>query len=393
MRIFPDYFDFFLKQKDQRYVHLIGGRRSGKTINVFLWVRLLSKVRRQPITVLVVDSTYPALKNTIQDFTLATGLIPKNSLTTGISIQDANVTWIFSHYDEPTKAQGVRCDYLIVQEAVRVRMDVLEVLVQGVVSQIYTTSNPTKQTGIKRWMNDANTMWSTFKNNPTLGDAQISEFELLKERAQRPTATKRDIYLYTVYYLGKFSDISGQIFDNVTTIADEDYFSLPAQEIYGLDFGFAASSSADPTVLVGVKYRDRKIYIHEYFYRQGLTNDEELAHLMHDCGCTPYTPIAADFGGLGKCRIEKLISADNGQWTDEDIRQGFGVFPCHKTSVFDGIMEMLSTDGICLTRSSVNTREEFDSYELDGEKFSGADHAIDAARYAFHYIKNFLIDK
>lgn len=391
MKIFKDYLEFFLNTANERYVHLQGGRRSGKTINTFLWLRMLGYARQQPVTIMVCDSTFPALKNTIGDFTLSTNLVPKSSVINGISVQDGNILWRFVSFDDFTKTQGVRCDYLFCNEAVRIPMSVLEVLVQGVVSQIFFNYNPTKKSGIERWVNDNNIMYSTWKNNPMLSVEQIQEFENLKIRAQKANATKRDIYLYTVYYLGQFSEISGQIFDSIYHLTDEEYANIPVLEIYGMDFGFASSSSADPTVLVGIKYYENKLYVKQYIYQNGITNDAELAHRMAQCGLDYHSIVIADYGGMGKERINTLVTANNGKWTDDDIKCGFSISNAIKTTVWDGVMELLSTDGIYVTNSSNYITDELEGYELaENQKFSGADHAIDAIRYAFHFAKNYM---
>lgn len=391
MKIFNDYLKFFLSSENERYVHLQGGRRSGKTINTFLWLRMLGYARQTPITIMVCDSTAPALKNTIGDFTLATKLTPKSTIVHGLSCEDGNILWRFVSFDDFTKVQGVRCDYLFVNEAVRVSMEILEVLVQGVVNQIYFNFNPTKKSGIERWINDKNIMYSTFKNNPTLRKEQVEEFENIKIRANKPNATKRDLYLYQVYYLGQFSEISGQIFDNVYRITDEEYRNIPVLEIFGMDFGFASSSSADPTILLGCKFFENKIFCKQYIYQSGIVNDATLATMMADCGVDYHSIILADYGGMGKERINKLVSADNGKWTDEKIRCGFQIYNAVKTTIFDGVMEMLSTDGIYVVEDGDAILDEFQGYELDEkQQFKGADHALDALRYSFHYYKNFM---
>ena len=199
------------------------------------------------------------------------------------------------------------------------------------------------------------------------------------------------MYLYTVYYCGQFSEISGVIFDSIYRITDEEYQNIPVLEIYGMDFGFASSSSADPTTLVGIKVFENKLFVKQYIYENGIVNDANLAHKMSACGLDYHSIILADYGGLGKERINKLVTADNGKWTDDDIRCGFNIYNAVKTSVMDGVMELLSTDGIYVTESSNATIDEMEGYEIDdNQKFKGADHSIDAIRYAYHYYKNYL---
>ena len=389
MRISLNYLDFFSSVMDERYIFCQGGRRSGKTINTILWLQMLGKVRGQEITIMVVNDSFPALQKTFQDFTLATGLSVRGSLMDGYSCKDENISWHFAHFDDYTKAQGTMADYLFINEAVNLKNDIIEVLVQGIREQVYFNYNPTKHPKFERWYNDNNLMVTTWKDNPYLTPAQVEEFEQLKVRAQRAGATQRDIYLYEVYYCGNFSEMTGAVFSHLGKMTLQDYKEVPAQEIVGIDFGFA--TSGDPTVVVGVKLYDGKLYCHQYIYEVGLTSDYDLAHKLHDCGFNAYTLMLADHGGMGKGRISTLVTADNGRWIDEEIRQGFNIQNAYKTKILDGLSQLLSLDGIFITETSHKMREEFEGYEIDDKgKPKGSDHTIDAVRYAGTYAKNFL---
>lgn len=390
MRIAFNYLDFFTSSMDERYVFCQGGRRSGKTINTILWLQMLGKARGCNLSIMVANDTFPSLQKTFQDFTLATGLSVRGSLMDGYCCQDDNITWKFCHFDDYTKAQGTMADYLFINEAVNLKNDIIEVLVQGIREQVYFNYNPTHHPKFERWYNDRNLMITTWKDNPYLTDAQKEEFEQLKVRAQRAGATQRDIYLYEVYYLGSFSDLTGAVFSSLNKITHYDYTQVPAQEVIGIDFGFA--TTGDPTTVMGVKVHNNQIYIHQYLYEIGLTSDYQLAHKLHDFGFNSYTMILADYGGMGKGRINTLVTADNGRWTDPEISQGFNVQNAVKTKVMDGLSQLLALDAIHITETSFETIEEFEGYEIDDKgRPRGNDHTIDAVRYAGVYAKNYLI--
>ena len=182
------------------------------------------------------------------------------------------------------------------------------------------------------------------------------------------------MYQYKVYYLGDFADMVGSVFGQVYKCRPDEYFQVPAEECIGMDFGFA--TDGDPTVVCGVKIHERDIYIHEYIYEVGLTSNDLLADKLLGCGFNRSTPIFADYGGQGRTRMDDLVR-----------RKGMTVYNALKGAILDGISAMLTYDRIYITASSVATIDEFEGYELtDNMKPKGADHAIDAARYAFNYL-------
>lgn len=390
LTIAKSYLDFFVSTFNERYLFLQGGRRSGKTINTFLWLRMLGYMRRGTIHIMVVGNTFPALQKTIADFTLATGLTPQGSLTQGLHVQDGNLLWQFDHFDTYTKAQGTMADYLFINEAVNMKPDIIEVLVQGIRGQIIFNYNPTHRVRFERWYNEKNVKITTWKDNPYLTPAQREEFEMLKVRAQSAGATRRDIYLYDVYYLGLFSELTGAVFGTIELNTYNDYCQVPAQEVIGIDFGFA--TNGDPTTVIGVKVYKNKLFVHQYIYERGLTSDITLAYKLRECGFNEYTFMLADYGGMGKGRIATLVTADNGRWKEDPlIGNGFNIQNAIKTQVLDGLSQLLSFDKIVLTNTSVDTRNEIEAYEIDDKgKPKGEDHAIDAMRYAGIYAKNYL---
>lgn len=386
------YADFFAATANERHVFLQGGRRSGKTFATFRHLSILASVvlasgKKNYLTILVATYQYPQLQATIADFEQAVGGKPVGSTVTGLHAltHQGRVVWVFKAFDDYTKAQGSQCDYLFINEAVNMPEQVGTVLSMSVRSQIFYNYNPTKRFWGEKYQNKNNLLVTTWRDNDYLTPEQVGEFEAMRERALKPNATMFDEYSYRVYYLGDYATLVGSVFHNVKACTVQEYSGVAALECFGLDFGFV--TAGDPTVLVGVKYHNNNIYVRGYIYERGLTNDRELAERLIDCGLNYATPIVADYGGMGRGRMNTLITADNGKWVDSPkLARGFSIIDAPKTQILDGLMQMNAADSIFVCGDAA--RAEFESYEMsESGKPRGADHAIDAARYAFIYLK------
>lgn len=387
------YLDFFMNTMGERHLFLQGGRRSGKTWTSIAWLRsLCGQFSGMEVTVLCYQ--YPQLQATMEDFKRCTGMQIYGSTQDGYcSMTEGGTKWKFRACDDRTKAQGTQCDFLLVNESVNFPADknIIETYSMGVRRQIIYNFNPTKtwpyMTGRA---NDRNVLCTTWKDNAChLTAEQIAEFEIIRQRAMRQNATRLDQYLYKVYYLGEFGELAGAVFGSIRRCSVAEYLSIPAKETFGMDFGFAVDG--DPTTLMGVKIHDNTLYVHQYIYEQGLTSDRELAHRIVECGLNSRTMILADYGGMGRGRMQTLITADNGKWTEPEISHGFAMYDAPKTKILDGLSQMQTFDGIVVTDTSVQALTEFEGYELDASgKPVGADHAIDAVRYATTYAKNYM---
>ena len=385
MPISQTYIDFFKRTFYEKHVILQGGRRSGKTFATFQYIAKYGELSGR-LKVLVVCAEYQPLQRTMEDFTKCFGIKPHSSLVEGYSADTrGGVHWQFAHFSSAERAQGTDCDILFINEAINVKQEVFLALLPSVRRQVFYNFNPSRKGWILDYMTQQNTLITTWRDNAYLTDEQRAIFEDYKVRAMRPNATMRDKYAYEVYYLGNFANMVGAVFNGIEKISVDVYRNIPAVEVFGMDFGFA--TDGDPTTLVGCKYHNNRIYLHQYIYEQGLINDEELAHRLLSLGLNSETMIFADYGGMGRGRIYNLRTANNGKWTG-DISRGFNVVNCIKTTIMDGISQMLAVDGITITDTSKSLQMELEGYELgDDGKPHGADHAIDASRYAFTYAK------
>lgn len=373
------YRDFFARTLEERHVFLQGGRRSGKTFSTFLHLFIITSImiqagRASALTVLVVCHEHPQLQNTMEDFKAAIGVTIIGSKTRGdhATTCGGRVVWQFKAFDTKEKAQGTKADYLFINEAPNLPEDIARTLMPGIRYQCFYNYNPTKKFWGQDFFNKNNLIITTWADNDYLTDAQREEFELIKDRALRPTARKIDTYQYKVYYLGEFTDLAGNVFGGVAKCSTADYFQVPAKEAIGMDFGFA--TDGDPTTVVGVKVHGRALYIHQYIYESGLTSNYELCELLNFVGINGHTPIFADYGGMGRSRMDDLIR-----------NHGMSLYNAKKGTIMDGISLMLTHESITITETSEATIDEFESYEIDDNgKTHGADHAIDAARYALN---------
>lgn len=392
LQIGKKYLRFFLKNLKTRHVVLIGGRRSAKSFSVYKFLTLRA-MGKDPLHIMVVAASFPATQLAIKDFQQATGLEVEGSTLMGMHCKLPNGSIIqFKSYDVGTKAQGDSCDIMVCEEALNIPEQVLNVALLGVRRQTYFIMNPTRGGFIDKYIlpDKSNMLQTTFKDNPFLGEALIEEFELMKEKALSPTASILDQYNYRVYYLGEFSDMAGKVFNIVYSVTDEDYDTIPAPELKAMDFGFV--NSKDNTTLVGVKLYNNCIYAREYFTSNQLANNKDLAWTLRDLHISAYEPIVCDYGGMGAEKIKVLASANYGEWSEPELREGFNCVNAKKLRVVDSLNKILNYDKIFVTNTSTTLRSEMDKYELkaDGTEASKHENCISAMRYAVISYQNYI---
>ena len=130
-----------------------------------------------------------------------------------------------------------------------------------------------------RWAETHGYLHTTYKDNAqNLSADKIREWEESKSY---------DPAYYTHHILGQWTDIGqGQVF---TTWSFDYTPDTDAEVIYGLDWGFAS----DPTAMVKVSKRGRRLWIEEVLYEQGLTN-EDISDRLRSLGIPPRATIYAD---------------------------------------------------------------------------------------------------
>lgn len=370
-KIGEKYLDFFRNSKNERYQILMGGRRSGKTTNTFLYMWCLSQLTTG-VKYCVLTYQFPQLSKTMSDFEKTTGVRLKRTKE-GYTYRDGrNNMFVFDHCDDNSKALGNDCDFLFINESVNVPEEIADNYMLGCSGKILLNFNPIRHSWHEKYVNDNNLIKTTFKDNPHLPAEQVAAFERLRERAELPTASPLDIFNYQVYYLGEYSNASGAVFTDVKRISLQDYMDIPEVEYLGMDFGF--KEGGDPTSVVGVKISDNVIYSHCYLYDNTLEKNVDLNRKMMECGLKRFTTIYADYGGIGKSRMESLIKA-----------YGWNMVNAIKPRIMDNVAQILTFDGLCVTDCSVSMLEELSRYDMvDGKLSEKNNHSIDALRYGFN---------
>lgn len=198
---------------------------------------------------------------------------------------------------------------------------------------------------------------STYKNNlGNLTPEIVAEIEALKDA---------DENLWKVYGLGLRGTSSETIYTHW-----KECDQMPACDDfwYGLDFGFN-----NPSALVKVGIKDKKLYVEEMFYETKLTTND-LTDVIKIYGITRSSEIYCD--------------AAEPKTIEEIKRMGLNAKPADK-SVYDGI-QLVKSYPVYITKNSTNLLKEIRSYkwktDKDGkvldEPVKFMDHALDALRYA-----------
>lgn len=337
----------------------------------------------------IVTDTYPALQNCIDDFQRATGLIVEGSQTVGLHADTPTGSrFIFKSWDDPVKPQGSSMDYCFVDEALRMDPRIIKVLSLGVRKQLIFAFNPTKKCELTEWLkpDKSNFLHTTFRDNKWLTEEQLEFFELLKKKAEAPNATLYDQFAYKCYYLGEEADMVGRVFERLEYCTYDDWKDIPVDECIALDAAFGGS---DRTAIVGCKLYKNKLYVHTYYYGRGTLKAEALAVTLWECGFNYATPILCDYGGVARMIYDEVVTASNGEWKDYRIAKGFSLCNAPKKPILEGITAMMGLDAIVIDDSAQSTRDEFENLQLTEERqLKGKDHACDAVRYAFTWLRS-----
>lgn len=200
-----------------------GGRRSGKTFFIaqFLTTRAYNG---EMVNVASMTQTqgrlgaYDDFKTIIQDHPTFNSVFDCLQSPLEIRNKANGGKIIFNSYTKGMTAKGIACDWLFVNEANA--FDKLQVanLRANVRKGWIIDYNPDVQ---DFWAEDLfaedDICKSTWKDNPFLTPAQLEWFEELRKRGTAENASALDKWLYRVYYLGEYSELSGSIFtaDNI----------------------------------------------------------------------------------------------------------------------------------------------------------------------------------
>lgn len=209
-----------------------------------------------------------------------------------------------------------------------------------------------------KWNEDHNFIHTTYLDNiENIDPKKVLEWERMKEL---------DPEYYEHHILGKWRKRGeGQILKgwNFGVFSPEN----DAARVIGLDFGFYP----DPTCIVDVRKKGRRVWIKELLYEKNLTNQDIIEHLRE----------------LGITRSDLILADKAEPKSIEEIRRGgFNIRGAQKPpdSVRYGLAHLNSLEVWCCNLSK-NIIREYNTYSYKKGTNIPEDnnnHSIDAIRYA-----------
>jgi len=346
-----------------------GGTSASKTVSILLYLIARCQSDKESTLTSVVAESLPHLKRgALRDF--KTIMQTHNywnednwSATDFIYTFETGSQMEFFGVDSPDKLRGGRRDRLFINEANNVPLAAFDQLEVRTKEFVFLDWNPSHEfwfyTDVLNHRTDLQHITLTYLDNEALSKEIISSIE----------ARKSNKMWWKVYGEGKLGEIESRIFTRWNIID-----SIPEEarlEVRGMDFGY----SNDPSTIIDVYKYNGGFVLDEQLYRKGLHN-KQLADILNN---------------LEQCTTTVVADSAEPKSIDEIRSYGVPIFPAKKgqDSINQGIQLMQGLT-ISVTKRSKNLLKEYRGYlwmeDKDGKiinKPTGADHQLDAARYAF----------
>jgi phage terminase large subunit len=384
IKVNPKYKSLF--ENTHRYHLVSGGRASGKSYTVALYLLLLTLEKNNVIlfaryTMTSVSiSVFPEFIDKIESLGLQdlfeitnNEIINKQTgskiifkgIKTGSSIQTANLKSI-SNLNVVVIDE---CEEIPTEEVFD-KID-LSARRKDKFNKIILIFNPTSKAhwlyerfyesqgvepGVTTQTDDTNYIHTTYLDNyKHLSDSIIKQIEKIRDT---------NINKYNHIILGAFLDVAeGVILSNW----EYGEFNNDLEYGYGMDFGY----NTDPTTLckVAIDKKNMVIYLDEVLYKPGLTTPQIYSMINGEV-------------------TNKLIVADNaeGRLIDELKKTGINIKACTKGagSVAEGV-KLLQDYKLVITKTSTNLAKELNNYIWHDKRSNTPidfyNHLIDAIRY------------
>ena len=378
--IIQKYRDFYLQNRNERFLFFKGSARSGKTFFICQLISILATAKN--IRVFCVAPDYPRIADLVQTFKDATGANVRGTKAGMVSnILGSEI--LFRAFDSYEKAKGKEADLMYFYECNDHDYLTVKRLLAGLKVQAFFDYNPVSQfwRHTQPIFKDVPELVTTFRDNIFLPAELAADYENDIELSNSPTATPLQIWWAKVFCLGEDSDVSGQCFAHAKTISIEDYESVKFTEFYASDFG-DLDATADPDVLVGMKIdKDgKRIYARELYYSNSGTN-LDIANIFNAMqkGVKMWVYETATNGEKRAINIAKQIT------------ERVEIYPAIKGagSVWAGVKELQGWD-IFINGENFEFEKERYVFEFNGERIAPIDkynHLWDAFRYGFNFGK------
>lgn len=353
---------------DKRFIVNQGGSRSSKTYSLCqMFIAHCLENRNQRIS--IVRKTLPALRNTVMvDFFEVLqnmgiySIQDHNKTNNTYTFFNGSIVAFFSTDDEQ-KLRGRKHSIVWANEANELLHDEFMQLNMRCEGKFFVDFNPSDSAS---WIydlpeNDTITIKSTYKDNPFLPQSIINQIEDLK---------RTDEQLYQIYALGERARSRQNIYEGWEFVKEKPVRFQ--QYVYGLDFGFN-----HPTALVKVYWHERDVYIEPIIYESYLTTSD-LIDKMNKLNISFTDEIQADYARPEIIR-ELQIEGWNVNNANKEVKAGIDSVKTFKVYCKD-VPYLV---------------KEYDNYQwkkvrdlITDEPVKMYDDAMDAIRYAVHYIKN-----
>lgn len=288
---------------------LRGGRRSGKTFNIMIWLIGKAAIGDTIITATMTDDAgtkgaYADAKEILRLWGVEPCFhvlsSPKEIRATSRAEDGRQGVIYFKSYADPESAKGGACDWVFINEANKFTYQQYLDLAANARKGVICDYNPNEHFWIEdeckeRGVVELVTTWQDNRRHLTAN--QIEYFENLKRKAEAPTATDIDRYYYRVYYLGEYAEIGGEIFTpyNLHFVDDE-----PKQYRHVAIF-------CDPSALRGADYfacclsavgADNNVYILDTYSTNEGTREQIVLKLLEWCKAYDVAEVFVETNGI-----------------------------------------------------------------------------------------------
>jgi phage terminase large subunit len=351
---------------NRRFNQFQGGTRSGKTWTILQYIAVMCYSSAVPI-VWRVFRKYSAThsKSTIPDFEailINIGLAYKANKTEKIYTLGKSLV-CFDGCDDPQKLRGVTQDYSYINEGNELTEEDFNQINFRTRQYLILDFNPSM---LYHWIyqlreqqpNDVTVYYSTFRDNPFLGDEQRKAILALKQT--NPAK-------WQVYGLGEKATAEETIYPIWEVFSE--WPDRCKDRVFGLDFGMTV-----PSALVEASIADMYLYTQEHLYKTNLSTSELIQLIKPIVGRSIVYCDAAE-----PDRIKELLGAGiNAMKGIKDVNAGIAYVQGKQIRVHNG---------------SHNLQNEFKGYsyrrskatnEIMDEPVKANDHALDAMRYAVY---------
>ena len=365
-----------LIESQKRFKIHQGGTRSGKTYAICQYIIYLLTSSKNPLVISIIRKTLPSLRGSVmRDIILIleqTGLYYLGTHNKAANTFEYGKHLIeFLSVDEPQKIRGRKRNIAFLNEANELNIEDFRQINMRTTDFLIMDFNPSDPV---HWLydeiiprDDCDTWITTYKDNKFLSEDLVFEIERMRER---------DPDYWRVYGEGQKAVYSArQIFSNWTFIPHSEFpdFDIDIEAVIGLDFGF----TNDPSAATLIFKKNDKLYLHELFYKTGMTNSDIVDYIKK----------------LGYEQVLIFADAAEPKSVEQIKREGLLIKPAVKGqgSINAGI-SLLKEYDIIVSKESKNIIKEYNNYyweELkDGtiinkpkDKFN---HAMDSIRYGVY---------